>query len=223
MPGRDLWGSASGFRDRRVPNFDSVDPEIKPMSQDSFNVGTDYQLGRASVFSVNYIHNNLVRTIEDIGLLVNGDEVYLYANPGEGQATDALVSTTTAPFKVPKATRQYDALQFELTRRFANNWFLSGNYVWSRLYGNYAGTQNSDEIRTPAGGLFSPRTRSSWAAPSARAETPTGRGTWTNGCGMHTATWIRPGGWRRTDRISSRCMARTRSRSARRSVPIFLP
>jgi hypothetical protein len=29
------------------------------------------------VLSVNYIHNNLVRTIEDIGLLVNGDEVYL--------------------------------------------------------------------------------------------------------------------------------------------------
>jgi hypothetical protein len=153
MPGRDLWGSTSGFRDRRVPNFDSVDPEIKPMSQDSFNVGTDYQLGRASVFSVNYIHNNLVRTIEDIGLLVNGDEVYLYANPGEGQATDALVSTATAPFKVPKATRQYDALQLELTRRFANNWFLSGSYVLSRLDGNYAGTQNSDEIRTPAGGL----------------------------------------------------------------------
>ena len=39
MPGRDLWGSPEGYRDRRVPNFDSVDPAIKPMSQDSFNVG----------------------------------------------------------------------------------------------------------------------------------------------------------------------------------------
>jgi len=150
LPGRDLWGSSTGFRDRRVPNFDSVDPEIKPMSQDSFNAGTEYQLGNQSVLTVNYIHNNLVRTIEDIGLLVNGDEVYLYANPGEGSATDALVSTRTAPFKVPKAKRQYDALQLELNRRFSNNWFFSTSYVYSRLYGNYGGIQSSDEIRTPA-------------------------------------------------------------------------
>ncbi|HEU4692289.1 MAG TPA: carboxypeptidase regulatory-like domain-containing protein, partial [Vicinamibacterales bacterium] len=139
MPGRDLWGSASGFRDRRVPAFDTIDPDIKPMSQDSYNAGVEYQLGRTSVFTVNYIHNSLVRTIEDIGLLVNGDEVYLYANPGEGLATNALVSTATAPFNIPKPVRQYDALQFELTRRFSNNWFFSSSYVWSRLYGNYPG------------------------------------------------------------------------------------
>ena len=52
MPGRDLWGSASGFRDRRVPNFETVDPDLKPMSQDSFNAGVEYQLGRTSVFSI---------------------------------------------------------------------------------------------------------------------------------------------------------------------------
>jgi len=152
-PGRDLWGSATGFRDRRVPNFETVDPDIKPMSQDSFNLGVEYQLGRTSVFSVNYVHNNVVRTIEDIGLLVDGDEVYLYANPGEGLATNALVSTQTPPFLVPKPKRQYDAVQFEFTRRFSNNWFLGTSYVWSRLYGNYAGIASSDEIRTPTMGL----------------------------------------------------------------------
>jgi hypothetical protein len=152
-PGRDLWGSASGFRDRRVPNFETVDPDIKPMSQDSFNLGTEYQLGRTTVLAINYVHNNLVRTIEDIGLLVDGDEVYLYANPGEGLATDALVSTATPAFKVPKAKRQYDAVQLELNRRFANNWFMGTSYVWSRLYGNYPGIASSDEIRTPTLGL----------------------------------------------------------------------
>jgi hypothetical protein len=153
MPGRDLWGSASGYRDRRVPAFDTIDPNIKPMSQDSYNAGVEYQLGRTSVFTVNYVHNNLVRTIEDIGLLVDGDEVYLYANPGEGLATNALVSTATAPFNIPKPVRQYDAVQFELTRRFSNNWFFSTSYVWSRLYGNYPGIASSDEIRTPTLGL----------------------------------------------------------------------
>jgi hypothetical protein len=151
-PGRDLWGSASGFRDRRVPNFESVDPELKPMSQDSFSLGFEHQLARSTVLSVNYIHNNLVRTIEDIGLIVDGDEVYLYANPGEGQATEALVSTATDPFNIPKTKRQYDALQVELNKRFANNWFFGGSYVLSRLYGNYSGIASSDEIRTPASG-----------------------------------------------------------------------
>jgi hypothetical protein len=154
MPGRDLWGSASGFRDRRVPNFESVDPEIKPMSQDSINAGVEYQLGRNSVLTVNYIHNDLVRTIEDIGLLVNGDEVYLYANPGEGSATNALVSTATAPFNIPKPVRTYDALQLSMNRRFSNNWFFGGSYVLSRLYGNYAGIASSDEIRAPGYSTF---------------------------------------------------------------------
>ena len=41
MPGRDLWG---GVRDRRVPNFDTIDPDLKPMFQDATNVGMEYQL-----------------------------------------------------------------------------------------------------------------------------------------------------------------------------------
>jgi hypothetical protein len=155
MPGRDLWGSPEGYRDRRVPNFDSVDPAIKPMSQDSFNVGVELQVGEGAVATFNYVHNHLVRTIEDIGLLVDGNEVYLYANPGEGLATDALVSTATPPFMVPKAKRQYDAVQISLLRRLSGRWFLGGSYVWSRLYGNYAGLQNSDEIRTPTLGAYS--------------------------------------------------------------------
>jgi hypothetical protein len=155
MPGRDLWGSADGYRDRRVPNFDSVDPAIKPMSQDSFNAGVEFQLWETAVATVNFVHNRLVRTIEDIGVVVNGNEVYLYANPGEGSATDALISTSTPRFDVPKAKRQYDAVQLSLVRRLSGNWFVGGSYVWSRLYGNYAGLQNSDEIKTPTLGAFS--------------------------------------------------------------------
>jgi hypothetical protein len=107
------------------------------------------------VATVSYVHNSLVRTIEDVGLLVNGNEIYLYANPGEGTATDAMISTATSPFKVPKATRQYDAVQVSLRRRLSGSWFMGGSYVWSRLHGNYAGLQNSDEIRTPTLGAFS--------------------------------------------------------------------
>jgi len=151
MPGRDLWGNAAGYQDHRVPSFgtDQLDPNMKPMSQDSFSGGFEHQLAPSMLLSVNYIHNNLIRTIEDVGQLQDGSEVYVYGNPGEGIVKDAFRSTATGPFEVPRPKRQYDALQVSLNRRFSGNWFAGGSYVLSRLYGNYAGLASSDEIRTP--------------------------------------------------------------------------
>ena len=104
MPGRDLWGNAAGYQDHRVPSFgtDQLDPDMKPMSQDSFSGGFEYQLAPTTLLSVNYIHNNLIRTIEDVGQLIDGSEVYVYGNPGEGIVTDAFRSTATGPFNVPE-------------------------------------------------------------------------------------------------------------------------
>ena len=53
------------------------------MSQDVWNAGAEYQLASNTVVGVNYIHTDLNRTIEDVGTVVNGNEVYLYCNPGE--------------------------------------------------------------------------------------------------------------------------------------------
>ena len=87
MPGTSLWpANPAGCRDRRVPAFkDEIDPNAKPMSQDSTNAGLEYQLGKGSVLSVYYVHNNLRTTIEDIGFLdATGNEGYLIGNPGVG-------------------------------------------------------------------------------------------------------------------------------------------
>ena len=84
MPGRDLWGRATGFRDLRATSINNTDPDIKPMFQDSFNGGMDFQMGGNMALGIHYIHNNLGRTIEDMGSLVNGDSVYVIGNPGEG-------------------------------------------------------------------------------------------------------------------------------------------
>ena len=153
MPGRDLWkgnaNAALSFRDRRVPAFDTVDPAIKPMSQDAANVGFESQLGGGMTWTATYIHNELNRTIEDLGALVNGDEVYFYANPGEGVAKETPPSGASKPFPTPKPVRKYDALELTLNKRFASNWFGGASYVLSRLYGNYAGIESSDEITTP--------------------------------------------------------------------------
>ncbi len=154
-PGADLWGSASGFRDRRVPNFETVDPLIKPMYQDSTNAGVEWQATPTTVVGLHYVHNNLGRTIEDLGAIVNGDEVYYIANPGEGGALITPHSGATTDFPTPKAKRKYDALEMTASRRFSRNWFASGSVTISRLWGNYAGLANSDEILTPTTGVSS--------------------------------------------------------------------
>jgi hypothetical protein len=157
LPGRDLWTTAGSCRDRRVPSLNSIDKNIKPMSQDSSNAGVDFQVNPRSVLSVHYVHNNLRRTIEDIGFLdATGNEGYLIGNPGEGQATIQFSSGgTPAGQPIPKPVRRYDAVQIGLDRRFAGSWYGSANYTWSRLYGNYSGLSSSDEIHTPATGVSS--------------------------------------------------------------------
>ena len=63
------------------------------MSQDSFSGGFEYQLAPTTLLAVNYVHNNLIRTIEDVGQLIDGSEVYVYGNPGEGILKEAFIST----------------------------------------------------------------------------------------------------------------------------------
>lgn len=153
IPGQDIWNPAvpDSFRNRRVPGFDTIDPKIKPMAQDNLNIGTEFQIAPNTTFRASYVHNRLLRTIEDLGVLVNGDEVYYYANPGEGSALQTPTSGLTKPFPTPTAKRRYDAMELQLTKRYGS-WFGSASYVLSRLYGNYAGLANSDEIRTGADG-----------------------------------------------------------------------
>jgi hypothetical protein len=109
----------------------------------------EYQLATHTVLGVNYIHSKLNRTIEDTGQIVNGSEVYIYCNPGEGMCQNAVVTDITPVFAMPKTKRIYDALEVSLNRRFSKNWFVGGSYVLSRLTGNYAGTVSTDEVTAP--------------------------------------------------------------------------
>jgi hypothetical protein len=158
MPGTNLWSAtdANAFRDRRVVDLSGIDPDLKPMSQDQTNFGVEHQLTPTTMVSAHYVHNSLQNTIEDIGTLVNGNETYIIGNPGRGLATTTPTQGLTTPFPTPEAVRTYDALELSVSRRFSNRWFASANYTLSRLYGNYAGLSNSDELRTPTTGTSSP-------------------------------------------------------------------
>src|SRR5215469_10666690 len=130
------------------------------MYQDDINAGVDFQLNSTDVVGVHYVHNNLGRTIEDFSVLVNGDQDYRIGNPAEGTSLIYPASfPATANFPMPKPQRQYDALEITFSRRFAQRWFFNANYTLSRLYGNYPGLANSDEISTPTTGISSATTQ----------------------------------------------------------------
>lgn len=172
-PGANLWSGT--VRDRRVPNFNTIDPDLKPMYQDSTNVGLEYQLNPTTMVGVNYVHNNLSRTIEDVGSLdANGDEVYFACNPGEGLCSSMFSTGLQPPTKTPRPKRQYDGVDLTFSRRISRNWFASANVTISRLYGNYSGLANSDEITTPTTGTSS-ATAQQQSGSIARAGTAAGR------------------------------------------------
>ena len=153
LPGKNLWSSVTGSsRDRRQLDFNTVADGIKPMETEQINAGAEFQVGPTMVFRAGFIRSHLMRTIEDLGVLVNGDEVYAYGNPGLGTSLINPSSGKTTPFAMPKAVRNYDALELSITRRFANRWLGSASYVYSQLNGNYPGLSNTDEVRTPTSG-----------------------------------------------------------------------
>ena len=113
MPGTNLWPGT--FRDRRVPGFDRIDPNVKPMSSDNLNAGVEWELKKNMVFTGRYVRSKLNRTIEDMGQLdAQGNEVYNYGNPGEGRNKLALSTGLACPIDVngacyvpmPKAKRR---------------------------------------------------------------------------------------------------------------------
>lgn len=134
----------------RIPSHDPsenlIEPDLKPVRLQAWNVSWDYNFAGDFVFGVRYTHRQLDRTIEDVGVLTPQGEQYFIANPGFGITVDERKWPAGYPQDVtPKAVRDYDAIEFRLERRFSRSLAFQTSYTWSRLYGNYAGLANSDE------------------------------------------------------------------------------
>jgi hypothetical protein len=139
--------------DFRIPSnliggdiFDSgaVDPDLKAARQKEFTVGAEHELGGGFLVKGRYTHKNVDRAIEDIGIpTAAGSEAYIIGNPGFGLA-DKFAKQEGYPS--PKATRTYNAVEVQLDKRFAKNYYFNANYTWSRLFGNYSGLASSLEF-----------------------------------------------------------------------------
>lgn len=130
------------------PSQTRVDPDLKPMEENEYQLGVSRELNwQGVVVGARYIHKDLVRTIEDVGIVqceAEGScgEVFFIANPGEGLSLE-LQDPGVPDF--PEAVREYRGLELTLERRFSNNWGFFGSYTLSRLHGNYSGLASSDE------------------------------------------------------------------------------
>ena len=160
LPGRNLFaGGAAPYKDLRIPSFgsDTLDPNLKPLSVALTSIGAEYQLNPKMVVAARWTYNHLRQAIEDVGTLDQfGNEVYVYGNPGEGLTAKSSPSAKIVPsFALPKPKRNFNALELSINRRFANHFFFSGSYVYSRLYGNYSGIVSTDEVTPPSTGRTS--------------------------------------------------------------------
>jgi hypothetical protein len=149
-----LGPEVTNYDNRELPinsrgELEGIDPDIKPYKSSEVTVALDHQFSSHFVAGVRYTHRDLLRAIEDIGVLdEEGSEVYLTGNPGFGLTRDtSSVYGGKAPdgtFLVPKAKRKYDAVEVRAQGQFGG-FNMVASYTLSRLFGNYSGSANSDE------------------------------------------------------------------------------
>ncbi len=139
-------GFSKAQDDFRIPSNlagqSAIDPDIKAARQSEYTIGFEQQLMRNLLLSARYTHKQLDHVVEDIGTFnAQGSEAYIIGNPGEGQSCD---QSKLDGQPCTKAQRDYDAFEIRVEKR-ATNYFFSGSYTRSRLFGNYSGLASSDE------------------------------------------------------------------------------
>jgi Carboxypeptidase regulatory-like domain len=168
-----------------------IAPGVKPYRQHEYVAGWDYQISRSLAFEARYDRRRLDHVIEDSSLAdPTVGELYTIVNPGEGvnrtlDGYAAFLQSLGQAFLVPgysfnsagnfgtcptcppmpKAIRNYDGVEFRLTKAPTKSWAGMFSYTYSRLWGNYAGLTTTDQIDGNATGRNSPDTSRSFDEP----------------------------------------------------------
>jgi hypothetical protein len=142
-PGTLLWTC-----DFRPPVFNSIDPDIKPFTQQEISLGLEKKLAEDMSLSLRLVNKKVLYAIEDCGVPI---EEFYYSNPGsafmaaiyeERRENGSFLPGTP---DMPKAKRDYSAMNLSLDKRFSHSWQAGLSYTLSRLEGNYSGLASSDE------------------------------------------------------------------------------
>ncbi len=157
-----------------------VAPGVKPYRQHEYVAGVDYQVAKDWAFEARYDRRRLDHVIEDASLAdPTAFEIYTIVNPGQGvnktlngyanfltglgaaygPGVPAFNGNPATPFGTctgcpnnPEAVRDYDGLEFRMTKSTSYGWAGMFSYTWSRQWGNYTGLTTTDQIDGGAGG-----------------------------------------------------------------------
>jgi carboxypeptidase family protein len=170
-----------------------VAPGVKPYRQHEYVAGVDYQIAKDWAFEARYDRRRLDHVIEDASLAdPTAFEIYTIVNPGQGvnktlngyanfltglgaaygPGVPAFNGDPTNQFGTcngcpnnPEAVRNYDGIEFRVTKSTSHGWAGMFSYTWSSLWGNYTGLTTTDQIDGGAGGRNSPDTTRAFDEP----------------------------------------------------------
>jgi len=128
--------------------FDTTDKNMKPFSQREISFGAEKKISEHLSASVRVVRKSVLRAIEDFGVEQPEGEIWYIGNPGYGLTLNQK-NGGVMPDKfpgLPKAKREYAAVNLGLEKRYSDNWLAGFSYTWSHLWGNFAGLASSSSL-----------------------------------------------------------------------------
>jgi len=179
-------GPAPGVTGRFIENVDfratkadprdpAIQADMKPVQNHEFVGGVDWAISPTLSLETRYSRKRLDNTIEDMSITDNLG--FYIGNPGTTFADvlhrPVVIDPAVGPVgpfcaECPgpvKAIRDYDGMEFRLTKRSGARWFGTVSYTYSRLNGNYAGLTNTDPT-DGNGGRHSPNNGRAFDLPT---------------------------------------------------------
>ncbi len=106
-------------------------------------VGFEYEVMPNLAIGIKGTQRDINNVIEDIS--VDGGQTYYITNPGGPVSVNPVTGAQLAePAVFPEPTRDYEAVELTLNKRFSNNWQLYASAVYSKNEGNYGGLFRQD-------------------------------------------------------------------------------
>ena len=138
---------------------DTIDPSAKMSYINEVVAGVEREILPNTMLGVRYIRRNIARVLEDVanvpvvaydlGVPGVSSVEYILTNPSSSTPIFPAAQFLGAKFDDP--SHVYNAVEFTMNRRFANNWSALASYRWSRLKGNFEGFYRDDNGQSDPG------------------------------------------------------------------------
>jgi hypothetical protein len=120
-----------------------------------------------TTFGIRYLNRRIPRVLEDVAncpmaaydlsaetQAACGSVEYILTNPSTSTPINPALLAVAPQFasvSFDDPVHKYDAVEFTLNRRMANNWSVLASYRWSRLRGNFEGFYRDDNGQSDPG------------------------------------------------------------------------